>query len=465
MNPPAVSAELFVIPVDGAYLVYAPLRQAAFLANASVVNLLADIQDGRTCDAKEDDARWIEFLRGLEILDAGPETKPITRFSDDPQPTAVTLFLTTACNLRCTYCYASAGDTPTRAMPLEVARHGIDFVLENALRLSRPGIEIAFHGGGEPTVNWGTLTGAWQYARGRCYDRGLTLHASLASNAVLSDERIEWIVTHLNDASISCDGLPEAHDKHRLTIAGQGSSERVARTLRKFDEAEFPYGIRVTVTRDQIPSVPRSIEYLLENFRPRRIQVEPAYALGRWRDEPSAETAEFIEAFREAQASARRFGMAIEFSAARVGSLSNHFCGISQDSFSLTADGEVSACYETFIAENEWSKKFFYGKYDDAERRFQFQLPVLNELRHRTVDEMPFCRGCFAKWSCSGDCHHKALAVDGDGEFAGTDRCHIIRELTKDQILDRLAAAGGLFWHEASSDAHFAKAAGKEMLL
>lgn len=457
MNPPVVSAELFVIPVDGAYLIYAPLRQAAFLANASVVNLLADVQDGRFRDAKEDDARWIEFLHGLEILDAGPETKPITRFSGDPQPTAVTLFLTTACNLRCTYCYASAGDTPTRVMPLDVAQRGIDFVIENARRLSRPGIEIAFHGGGEPTVNWGTLTGAWQYARGRCYDHGLTLHASLASNAVLSDERIEWIVTHLNDASISCDGLPEAHDKHRLTIAGQGSSERVARTLRKFDEAEFPYGIRVTVTRDQIPSVPRSIEYLLEHFRPRRIQVEPAYALGRWRDEPSAETAEFIAAFREAQSSARRFGMAIEFSAARVGSLSNHFCGISQDSFSLTADGEVSACYETFIAENEWSKKFFYGKYDDAERRFQFQLPVLNELRHRTVDEMPFCRGCFAKWSCGGDCHHKALAVDGDGEFAGTDRCHIIRELTKDQILDRIAAAGGLFWSEPTNMATYSQ--------
>jgi uncharacterized protein len=42
------------------------------------------------------------------------------------------------------------------------------------------------------------------------------------------------------------------------------------------------------------------------------------------------------------------------------------------------------------------------------------------------------------------------LNVGGRGEFAGSDRCHITRELTKDQILAKIAAAGGLFWHEGS---------------
>jgi uncharacterized protein len=451
MAKPNITAELFVIPLDGAYLIYAPLRQTAFVAGASVVNLLADLRDGPDRELQDDDSEWIEFLREFEIIDGRPEQSPSLRFAGDPKPTAVTLFLTTACNLRCTYCYASAGDTPTRAMPIDVAKRGIDFVIANAIETARPGIEIAYHGGGEPTVNWSTLTESWKYARSRTYEHGLTLNASLASNAVLGDERIEWIVTHLNDASISCDGLPEAHDKNRLTVAGQGSFERVAHTLRRFDEAGFPYGIRVTVTRDLIARVPESIAYLLDHFRPRRIQVEPAYALGRWRDEPSAETADFIAAYRDAQAIARSRGTRIEFSAARVGTITNHFCGITQDSFCLTADGEVSACYETFLAENEWSKKFFYGRFDEAERKYLFDLPILENLRAQTVDERPYCRGCFAKWTCGGDCHHKALTIGGEAPFAGTDRCHIIRELTKDQILARIADSGGLVWREQGS--------------
>ena len=151
-SAPAVSAELFAIPLaENRYIVYAPLRRAAFAANGQVVNFLADLKAGRFEQSVDPDGSLTEFLRRLEILDAGEEVLPITGFNGAPEPTSVTLFLTTACNLRCTYCYASAGDTPTRVMSLEVARRGIEFVLRNALELGREEIEIAYHGGGEPT--------------------------------------------------------------------------------------------------------------------------------------------------------------------------------------------------------------------------------------------------------------------------------------------------------------------------
>src|SRR5687767_6807167 len=119
---PRISAELFVIPVDDAFLVYAPLRQAAFLTSAAVVNQIADLQEGTFDASRPESEELLDFLRRLEIVDGGTEIKPITTFGGTPKPTTVTLFLTTACNLRCTYCYASAGDTPTRAMSMDVAQ-------------------------------------------------------------------------------------------------------------------------------------------------------------------------------------------------------------------------------------------------------------------------------------------------------------------------------------------------------
>lgn len=462
---PGVSAELFVIPVDDVYLVYAPLRQAAFVANAATVNRIADLEAATPGASPSEDRDLIEFLRQVEIVDGGEEVRPITTFAGTPKPTSVTLFLTTACNLRCTYCYASAGDTPRKAMPLDIARRGIDFVIANALELKQPGIEIAYHGGGEPSVNWQTLTGSLDYARERAGVSGLSVHSAMATNGVLPDFKIDWIIENLNGVSLSFDGLPEVHDAHRLTVAGQGSSAQVMHTIRRFDEAGFAYGLRLTVTREHIPQIEASIRFVCGNFHPQRIQVEPAYQLGRWHDAPSAETAEFIAGFRAAQAAAREFGQEINFSAARVGSLSNHFCGITQDSFCLTADGNVSACYETFLEENTWAKTFFYGAPDAETPGYRFNLPVLNNLRQQAVEHREFCQGCFAKWTCGGDCYHKSLAVNGDGEFQGSDRCHIIRELTKDQILAKISQSGGLFWHAASEPTESPRLQGKEILV
>ncbi|MEP7338400.1 MAG: radical SAM protein [Acidobacteriota bacterium] len=447
-SPPLLTAETFVIPsLAGRYIVYAPLRRAAFIANARVVNFLADLQAGRFDAAADPDGSLTEFLRHLELIDAGPEELPITTFSGEPEPTEVTLFLTTACNLRCTYCYASAGDRPAKFMSLEVARRGIDFVLANAVRKQIPAIGITYHGGGEPTLNWRVMTESLQYAR-EVAATGIEVKASTASNGVLTDEQINWITTNLQGVSLSFDGLPAAHDRHRLTVLGTGSSERVIHTLKRFDDAQFNYGIRVTVTKDQIPLLPDSIEFICAQFHPARIQVEPAYQIGRWEHAPSAETEEFIGAYRQAQQRARQHGHEIYFSGARVGLLTNHFCGVTQDSFALSPDGNVSACYETFSEENTWAQKFFYGQPDAQSNSYRFNLPVLNHLRQQAVQHRSYCQGCFAKWNCGGDCYHKSLTVNGADEFAGTDRCHIIRELTKDQILDRIDVAGGIFWHE-----------------
>jgi uncharacterized protein len=344
-------------------------------------------------------------------------------------------------------------------MSLSVAKRGIDFIVANARRKGHPEIEVTYHGGGEPTVHWTVMTESLRYARDLASQLGLGVKAYSATNGVLSDPQMNWIVQNLNGLSVSFDGLPSAHDKHRLTVLGQGSSTQVEKSLRYFDRVRFPYSLRVTVTSDQIPNLSDSIRYICSNFNAQRIQVEPAYQLGRWNHAASSETEGFIEAFRAADRVAKEHGRSLFYSAARVGVLTNHFCGITQDSFALSPDGNVSACYEVFSEDNPQSQSFFYGRSSHA--GYEFDLPVLSNLRQQAVQHRQFCSGCFAKWTCAGDCFHKALTLNGPGEFAGSDRCHITRELTKDQLLAKIADSGGLFWHEGANR-QSADSAGKE---
>ena len=455
---PVLSAELFSILLgEDRYLIYAPLRRAAFVGNASTVNFLAALKENRYDASIDPDGSLVEFLRRIEIVDAGVETPPVYCCTGMPEPSALTLFLTTACNLRCTYCYASAGETPKKSMPLHIAKRGIDFIISNAIRKNEPRIGLDFHGGGEPAVNWQTMTASLAYARERCEAVGLEVLSHSATNGVLSDRKIEWMIANLQGASVSFDGLPEVHDVHRTTASGAGTSKRVMHTLRKFDEAGFDYGIRVTVTAGMISKMADSIDFICTHFRTPHIQVEPAYQIGRWKEAPTAETQAFIEGFRTAQTRARKHGRSIYFSAARAGLLTNHFCAVSRDSFALSPDGAVSSCFEAFSEQQPLADLFFYGSPADGQQGYQFDMERLQNLRNQSVDRRAFCSGCFAKWSCAGDCYYKALLVSGgtgNTEFAGTDRCHITRELTIDQLLDRIAEAGGLFWHELPEKIH-----------
>ena len=245
-------------------------------------------------------------------------------------------------------------------MTMDVAKSGIDFVIDNARREGAPFAGVHYHGGGEPSVHWGLMTESLAYARERAGD--LQVIAASAGNGVFTDRQIDWMIANLNGGmSLSFDGLPEAHDKHRPTVRGTGSSARVMHTMRRFTEADYPYAVRLTVTAEQIPLLPDSIEFVLSNFTPKRVQVEPAYQLGRHEGEPDAETEEFIAAYREAQGRAARFGHELIYSAARVGTLTNHFCGITQDNFCLSPAGNVSACFEAFSEDNEFADVFFYG--------------------------------------------------------------------------------------------------------
>jgi uncharacterized protein len=441
----AIQTELFSIPLAAdRYIVYAPLRRTAFVANAALVNAIADLTSGDGVA----DASVIEFLHRMGLAGTGDDIRPGSNFEGEPEPTAVTLFLTTRCNLRCTYCYASAGDTPERSMSLDVARQGIEFVARNAKRRGLPSFEVAYHGGGEPSVNWRVMTESLAYARQLGAELGLGVTAAAASNGMLSETQVEWMIRELQGVSVSFDGLPATQDKHRITIDGRGSSQRVEQTLRRFDAAGFKYGIRVTVTRDQISALATGVDYMCELFRPQRIQVEPSYQLGRWSEAPTAETQEFIAAYREAQALARARGREISYSAARLDTLTNHFCGITQDTFALSPDGNASACYEVFSEAAEWAPVFFYGK-SVAGTGYQFDRERLAALRAQTVEHKAYCQGCFAKWHCAGDCHHKTLHVNGTGEFQGSDRCHVTRELVKDQLAQRIANHGGMVWREA----------------
>ena len=170
-----------------------------------------------------------------------------------------------------------------------------------------------------------------------------------------------------------------------------------------------------------VESMPDIVAFVAQNYpSAEQIHFEPVWECGRCTTStdtmPSA--AAFTESFRTALAVAREHHMKLVYSGARQDMICDAFCKASSGGFTVTPTGDVTACYEVSYASDPRSQRFFFGHYDAQTSGFVFDWEKLRELSQLNVHNFPYCRDCFCKWHCAGDCAAKAAASVGQNPNA-----------------------------------------------
>jgi uncharacterized protein len=436
-----LTTEFFAIPHrQDTYILYSPLKQIVMLANEGMVDLVASLRDGTFEEVNGENMDAMQLLIDSGAVNGPPDEPPRHESLEQWQPTEVTLFLTNSCNLRCTYCYASAGEY-RGSLDMPTALAAVELVVHNALELGKPEFRVSYHGGGEPTLAWETLTSSAERAEELAARHGLGYSLNLATNGVLPSWKVDWLVRHIHEFSISYDGPAWVQDRHRPTAAGRGSAETVEATLRHLDSHGASYSVRLTVTEESVNHLAEIVAYLLRRYSPQVVHLEPLFAQGRARSKglsaPHAQA--FIENFRKAREVAASRGMDLYYSGARSEVITDTFCGVPEGSFNVTPEGLITSCFEVCHPEDQLADRFFYGGRDEATGSFEVSRGKLAALANHTVRERPECNHCFCKWHCAGDCIAKNMMSDRHpGENLKAARCIINQELTRDQIIRQL---------------------------
>ncbi|MCL1926462.1 MAG: radical SAM protein [Syntrophorhabdaceae bacterium] len=440
----ALLEQVFSIPLEeGKFLVYAPLKGIAFIANPALVNAITD--QCRAQNPEKPNGSDLEFLHQLGFF--SPEPILADEYAEQGVVyDTVVLFLTNQCNLRCSYCYASSGDFMPKMMSWEVAKAAVDRVMGDVVARGANEMTLGFHGGGEPTMNWEILTRITDYACEKAAENGLALHVSGAFNGYWSSGVREYILSRFTDVSLSFDGLPDVQNSQRPAAGNKASFDRVAETLAALDQSDVSYGIRMTVTRDHIARLAESVAYICDHFRPIKIQAEPVFLEGRAKEEHAVDdSGMFVEQFITAHRVATRHGIDFFYSGARPDVTVLRFCLAACRALVVTADGDVVTCFESYGKEHPLSARYIVGGYRGG-GEFLVDRDKLDAHFSRTADSIPYCQGCFCRWHCAGDCAIKASVAGRANEFAPTGRCVITQELTKYLILDKIRGSGGLVW-------------------
>ena len=419
-----VTGELFVIPKKNNFILYAPLQGSVLEVTPATVGLLKKIKAGEY-DGNHKEV--IDELKAKKILledDACDAKAPEEPKFEGFQPTSVTLFPTSDCNLACIYCYASAGETHQLMSP-ELAKASIDFVVENALKTRSKKIGVGFHGGGEPFCNFDIIKFATEYAQEKAKANNLKLNTNTGTNCVLSKPQLEWIVKNIDRVTVSLDGPEDIQNLQRPLKNGMPSFDKVMETIRYFEEKKQNYGIRSTITQYNVDRMSEMVELFAKICSKKEFHFEPVFECGRCKKtqtyEPNPER--FLKRFIEAKQVAEKLGTDIYYSGGKLDSVSVVFCGAAGTNFYVTQEGFVTSCLEVTKQEDPRSQVFFYGQFKDG--KCQVEQDKIKYLMSRNVNNLPHCKDCFAKFGCAGDCLAKVMSKGDMFDPSDNTRCSI----------------------------------------
>jgi uncharacterized protein len=427
-------------PGESKYIIYRPLAGLAFVGNRAMADLAQTCARQGVPEGLSEDI--LEFLRASSFLAPDPPAPPLMPAAYSP--TTAVLLLTNQCQLRCTYCYAAAGEFPPEMLSFELARAVIDHACENAMAQKLPGFEVTFHGGGEPTLAWKLIQDCVAYARGKPLPAKITL----TSNGIWSSGRCAWLLDHLDGLSLSMDGSPQTQDRHRPYASGKGSSAQVLRVIAEMDRRKFPYGIRMTAAAPW-DDFPGDVRYLCENTACQSFQVEPAFntARGGHGHASLQEAMAFAQAFMEAYDIAVQAGRLLHYSGARLGLVTRSFCTAPYQALIVNPGGNLVTCYEIASQAHELAELSRIGQVNDG--RIQVDQAARDHLHGLIAERQAACQDCFAYWTCAGDCYTRAFAPGEDGHRTHGVRCALNRYLLEKLLLRGIAAGDGA-WRAAN---------------
>lgn len=444
--------EVFVIPDTGdEYIIYAPLRGRIFRGNAAFVNHLVGMLEPTTTEAAYARAERLIRLEQLDLLEDEAERAFLDHVpSGQFAPTDVTIIPTTACNLRCKYCFASSGD-PHRPGGIQridpsAARAAIELVIDNARKVGVNTCHVSFRGGGEPLTMWRLLADLVE--RGRAYAANhlprVNLHVSVLTNGYADPKAIKWVANSMDRVAVSFDGPPDIQDDQRPLANHRPTFERVLSTIKELRCLGVPeLAVRATVSDPYVRRVPEIARFLCESLPVDEFMIAPVVLEGRCFE--SGLTQPDLDLFAEqiviAQEIAASFGKRVDWPrpAEVFWDLRRTYCPANTPSFTLMPSGIVSACSSVDLSDQR-SSIFHFGTCDAATGKFQFDPDAVDRLRRWGVESFQQCRDCFAKYHCVGGCLKDRLSVKtGEGRDADVSLCDAKRQIVKTRLLEALS--------------------------
>lgn len=195
--------------------------------------------------------------------------KNISSLFDSGTAKNITFIVTKDCQLACKYCYL-VGKNESERMSWEIAKHAIDYILDNEQDFPEQSVIWDFIGG-EPFLEIELIDKICDYLKTEMYSRNHhwfnSYRFSFSTNGINyhTKEVQDFIKKNSSHLSIgmTIDGTEKKHDLNRVyKTSGKGSYKDVVKNIPLWIE-QFPNaGTKVTISSADIPYICESVLHL-----------------------------------------------------------------------------------------------------------------------------------------------------------------------------------------------------------
>jgi len=405
----------------------------------------ADLRAGLSKDDAEALADILGQLRRLGILiepDDVKEHKRMAVVDGSSSMTHLAIFVTTKCNLACTYCYARGGESE-QSMSRDTWLLAMDYFFANLeaavnqRKDKRKNLNLAIHGGGEPTVEFDLLRSIVADFSDRACAMGLQPSVGMGTNGTYGDAVHQWIIDKRINVNISLDGPREVQNHQRPFRSGQPSYGLVERNIRRLVQAGRRVSIRATVTDEALQSMAETV-VLAKRIGAAAVHFEPVSLTGRCTTsgvaKPDAE--KFADVFLKCFLRGLELDIDVRYSGMRCfEQYHQRFCSACGQNFCVTPDGNITACYEVLHPDDPAASEFFIGRIDPIRGLVTLDQERIQQLKQRTGPNVEACKDCFLRYHCAGDCPVKSFRYSNRDLYSPDPyRCQIADRVNKQLI-------------------------------
>ncbi len=362
----------------------------------------------------------------------------------------ISFFLTTKCNLCCSYCYNAKerNGMSEKTIPLDIAFAGIDWYFEN-----NDSRHIRFYGPGEPTQEFEKLVSITEYAK-KHPNRGSDVTVEVQTNGVFTENIRNWMLENANIIWMSFDGMREIQDcnrplnpKYKDLFAGKTSAqvlEENVRWLISNSSRDLMVGARVTVTDNSIDKQREMVDYFY-SLGIRYVWTDPIfYDVDRipvCQDDRKIRLYHFdmdryVDKYLDAYFYAKDKGLFWgSFLTINFDGESPYHCRCCTPLCAphITPDGYISACDMVLLGSEAYHMDpFVVGKWNENTRSFDLFDEKIHALNERKSTNMKHCENCPAKLRCGGFCLGEIVNETGVLDGQNLAKCNAIRRLYKE---------------------------------
>ena len=345
---------------------------------------------------------------------------------------ALTLFLTTNCNMRCLYCYGRGGDRNV-TLDWKTIRIYLDFYLSTRPKYPT----ISFHGGGEPSLEIDLVrqTVAYIIKRGIPIEYGTF---AIGTNGVMDPEFLNYLIENKFAFSISYDGLPEIQQHQRPIVKEVDGFTSTEETINQVANSGNPYCISCTVTDYSVNKMSNIVRHI-KKIGGSNLWFHTAFPAGRCKlnDKMLPVYDLFFQNMRKAEQVALEENIKL--------GRSDPFCSFTIKcamstlaTIAVSSDGYITGCLEVCTKNDEFAETFILGGISNG--KVQIYEAKVRIFRERSPEVIRRCRSCYIRPICAGSCPIHCLRVNGDINTQDDYWCRYKRKETL-YMLQKIAEA------------------------